>query len=794
MHRKQWVAVAAVVAIVLAGPAALAAESVYHETASEFSAASRSTNLQVHGSGEDAKLVYNMPDLRETTSSEFQKGTLTNVSVVNTGDGAVAYDGLVVGTQRTTNSDFSGAKTLENVTVQNGNVELDSGTTLDSHEDGDIAEYGGDTGDFSTTNDFATDGSVGLNFTNATSGHSVIIDSGITAQQGDLIKSDWQLANTNGLAGIVIGAQSEAGSGSYNGYVIGYDKVNNRLFIDEVSSGSIANLKLKSATLSAGTTYTFEVDWQTDGTIAVDVLDSSGTVVAQISATDNSYTSGGLGYRSGKDIVYYDDFRKGTPVDRGVYEQNYSITNSEQAKVNLTLTNVSATVTATGVDGANTVLNQSTFSTDGNKTLTWSSYAGDTVEINVTYERTGSDAIAKTHDVSILLIEQAEYQSQDHRAPEATAAWADLNLPDTSNATVIVEGYDGSSWSILANTKFTSSGNKSLSIGSGYEQYHTIVRFNRSEGGANAELLDLGYEATKTGEYTGTNFTSLDNATDVFVAANISNADVTVTTQGYNTSTGTWETLNTTTFSSATFSDTNLTVNSYSTYRVKYSVAPNGSGPTANVSAIGLIAGGTVVKEVTETRADTTPFLLALSNSANTTAQVTISEIPIGAFPDYVQAQIQRQLKELFGFEEATSAPSEANQTQQFYNQHSSAFTKYINTRIAGDEVALKNYDTIAITWKLRNETTTKYWLGLRDGDGFATTTIENSTTREVDETLVLSGYAAVRSEEETKAAYESFVKPGKAPSAGYQATLKAQYGPDISGTLLNESTASGTV
>lgn len=783
MRPKQWAALVMVVLIAVAGPGAIAAETVYHEEASEFNSASRSTNLQVQGSGDEAKLVYTPPDLRETTSAEFSNGTLTNVSVE--GD-AVAYAGVAVSGQHSTDTELGNAKTLSNLSVSGSGesavVETTGQNMIEGFEDGDLSEWS-NTGGVSIVSSPVYEGSYAMREDSGDSTSDAYRS--IPNHAYDSISfahrvSAFSSPHVTFQQGTTIGPRFRVNS---NGELQAYDGSAWVGLGISISTGQWYDIKLKNIDYS-NNQFDVVVRYP-NGTIKGSYTDAP--MEGSISAIDRISVKD-----FNSNVMYVDSYQNGSAASSAQYiSANVTGNRATKAAANLTtLSNMSATFRAEAWTGsAWTSLNKTSVSTTGNTTLTFdTSY--NKFRANVTFDKTGSNPSAALADDTILHLQTGEYQSQDHRAPEASAAWADLTLPETSNATVIVEGYDGSSWNILANTKYTAGGNKSLSIGSGYEQYRTTVRFNRSADGATAELLDLGYEATKTGEYTGTNFTSIENATDVFVAANISNVDVTLITQGYNSSTGSWEQLNKTTLTSSTFDDINLSSNTHSTYRVKYSVVQNGSSPTAKVSAIGLIAGGSVVKQVTETTADSTPFLLALSDSANTTAEVTISEIPIGALGDYAEAQAKRVLKEILGFEEATSAPSEANQTQQFYNDHSSAFTEYINNQIAGDEVALKNYDTIAITWKLNNESKTKYWLGLRDGGEFATTTIENSTTREVDETLVLSGYAAVRSEEELKSAHESFVKPGKAPTAGYQATMKAQYGPDISGTLLNESTA----
>ncbi|REA03492.1 hypothetical protein DEQ92_10370 [Haloferax sp. Atlit-6N] len=75
------------------------------------------------------------------------------------------------------------------------------------------------------------------------------------------------------------------------------------------------------------------------------------------------------------------------------YSTSHSVTNSVSGFTDLTLKNATATVTWRTGSGA--VLNQSTFSTSGNHTLTWSESSADNVDIDVEFSPTGPHHIAR---------------------------------------------------------------------------------------------------------------------------------------------------------------------------------------------------------------------------------------------------------------------------------------------------------------------------------------------------------------------------------------------------------------
>lgn len=798
MNRKAWVSVGLALLLLLT-PVAMAGGTIssYHETESELTNASTQTNLDLQGSGDEAEFFYAPPDLREDTAAEFQNGTSSNVTIEGTGESAVvAYDGFVVGATQTTDTEFNNG-TLTNVSVEGTGdsasvVFNPSATFTDSFEDGSLSEYQ-NAGNFGTTTNRAYSGSVSLNKTGPDGQEGTYSTEASAPASEKKTATIWWYYDADERGGAYLTDSNGAG---YVAYVDPGDTFGIREAANTTSFNTgFLNQTGSAPGLTSGNWYKIEIVHDGSDGLTARIETTSGSVVSKVSASDQSVDPTMAGAWAFDTGTIYDDLsltNTGSGGTTGQFiSEPFSADRVEGGAVNFTaLSNTTGTVIwqhDDDGDGTWTNITNSSYTTAGEYNTTFSNQF-DTVRVRLDFNATDGDSRGELNALSILFIEQGEYQSQPREAPEATSAWVDLKLPDTTNATVTVEGYDGSTWTALANKKFTSTGNKSLSIGSGYQKYRTRVNYDRSADGAKAELDDLGYDAVKTGVYVGQNHT-LANASQVFVALELHNATANTTVEAYNSSSGSWENVGGFSTSSSVFDSRNISNTTMDTYRVRLRVSPNSNAANATLTAEGLIAGDeTVVKQVTERTADSTPLLLALSDSPQSEADSIISSLPLTALPDYYQAQITRQIRDLFGFEDSTTAAKEASGVTGFYNNNSGSFTAYINNQISGEEVAIRNYDTIQISFNINGENSTVYWLGLVDDGQFATTTIENTTSREVDQTLILSGHLAVKSEEELRTAHESFVTTGETPSEGYVAALKGQYGADASGTLINET------
>jgi hypothetical protein len=347
--------------------------------------------------------------------------------VVATGQPAAAANvsgQLAVASKHTTNSDFNSATTLTNVTVQNNNVLLNSST-------GDpLVTYGGDTGVASVVSSPVYDGSQALEMAVSTNNHKVISDTDTTVAQGDTIAGVTQAQVSPGEGVAYWGTQGENGSSSISGYRAAIRSDNDDVVIQRVDSGSATNLATPSVSMPMNEWLEWEVDWQTDGDMVFALrYASNGTQILSTTVTDSTYTSGGVGFGAYADSAYHDDVRingnqvEGFESGSGVKPSGQYVSAGDSAEdiekgfANLTLKNASATVewwTDTDDDGTfESVVNSSTYTSSGNKTLGLDTQYDDW-RVNVTFQNdSGSPTTAKLHDEGVLF---------DARAPSGTNA------------------------------------------------------------------------------------------------------------------------------------------------------------------------------------------------------------------------------------------------------------------------------------------------------------------------------------------------------------------------------------
>jgi len=176
-------------------------------------------------------------------------------------------------------------------------------TTVDSFEDGDVSEYGGDTGIFTVnTNSPVFDGTESLKAVDNSSNSSKDISStsglGTYPAQGDTFRMNVQIRESRNIAMLTYGVQTE---GSFNDlYGLNLNGNNDDLILFVRNGGSQTNLASTNYSPPVGTELVFEVEWTTNGDHTGRVLDTDGSTLAgPISATDTTYTSGGVGVFAG---------------------------------------------------------------------------------------------------------------------------------------------------------------------------------------------------------------------------------------------------------------------------------------------------------------------------------------------------------------------------------------------------------------------------------------------------------------------------------------------------------------
>jgi hypothetical protein len=179
---------------------------------------------------------------------------------------------------------------------------------IESFESGLLSsEYGGDTGAFEVNQSFATQGDYGLEHT-ATSTTDAIARTDLTVQQGDTLRFETR-NESSAVADPMFKFACQTADASPEGYGVWNNYDAGGFIIRRLDGvGSFGGTELASGALSdsATVTSTYEVDWQTDGTITYTCVDTG----ESISATDSTYTSGGIGFRATDDAIKFDNIRR----------------------------------------------------------------------------------------------------------------------------------------------------------------------------------------------------------------------------------------------------------------------------------------------------------------------------------------------------------------------------------------------------------------------------------------------------------------------------------------------------
>lgn len=182
---------------------------------------------------------------------------------------------------------------------------LTSFTAVDGFEDGDVAEYVGDTGQFAAQTSTTYHGGYALQC-DSSAGASYTIGSTTGLYdyptQGDTFAWNAHLVNSgNPIQFAFFALQNETEPTTDSCYRVMLDARDDNLQLGRWDSGSFTELDSGSATWPLDQWIEIEVDWQTNGTIAVTAwtLDGSGsrdTQLGSLSPSDATYSSGGVGW------------------------------------------------------------------------------------------------------------------------------------------------------------------------------------------------------------------------------------------------------------------------------------------------------------------------------------------------------------------------------------------------------------------------------------------------------------------------------------------------------------------
>jgi hypothetical protein len=187
----------------------------------------------------------------------------------------------------------------------------DSSTTVvDDFEDGDLSEYGFDRGSSgaSVVSSPTHSGSYALEYTGTNV--EAISTSGLNAYPaaGDTFSFHVRGSGGTEKTNLTYGVQDHA-----NRYFVRVNVADDNFKLYKWESNSTPGplgSQTSGFTLSQDAWYRVEVQWSTDGTHTVTLLDASGNQLAQISGSDSTWTSGGVGYDAylgSGESAYFDD-------------------------------------------------------------------------------------------------------------------------------------------------------------------------------------------------------------------------------------------------------------------------------------------------------------------------------------------------------------------------------------------------------------------------------------------------------------------------------------------------------
>ncbi len=173
----------------------------------------------------------------------------------------------------------------------------------DDFEDGSISEYTGQTSLFSISTTFNNDGTYGIDNAGNESGRANL--GGIfrfdqTVSQGETFRYKQYVDTTAGTSDetcTLFGVQSPGTTNDNYAVCIEQFGIDRISLVRDVVDNDASGVILASSTVTYTTGwYEVEVDWGTDDSFTVLLYDESDSLVTTFSASDSTYTSGGIGF------------------------------------------------------------------------------------------------------------------------------------------------------------------------------------------------------------------------------------------------------------------------------------------------------------------------------------------------------------------------------------------------------------------------------------------------------------------------------------------------------------------
>lgn len=134
--------------------------------------------------------------------------------------------------------------------------------------------------------------------------------------------------------------------------------------------------------------------------------------------------------------------------------------------------------------------------------------------------------------------------------------------------------------------------------------------------------------------------------------------------------------------------------------------------------------------------------------------------------------------------ESSETAAEAANQTQTVFNGNATAIQSYVNNRTT----AKTSRDVFAFTFEIDGESSTVYLTGDVVDGAYQNASIVDSTSRTVDESCTLEGYAARNADEELAYFISNFVTENRSLTDSYQGRLGGRYGGSVDCTFNTSS------
>lgn len=173
-------------------------------------------------------------------------------------------------------------------------------TEVDFFNDGDLAEYSGDTGAFSTTSSGTIyEGSHALTFTSGNN-KSIYSTSGLPTypSRGDVISLRLYIPTSSGDTSSQY--EFQFFGGNQDGYRVRFNEGAGDLILENAANATVL-VSDTSVSYPIGEWLRCEIDTSAPDDITVTLGDLTATQIAQITATDGTHDSGGIGFGNSDD-------------------------------------------------------------------------------------------------------------------------------------------------------------------------------------------------------------------------------------------------------------------------------------------------------------------------------------------------------------------------------------------------------------------------------------------------------------------------------------------------------------